>query len=133
MFSKRHEKLFRDLPSKIKINSVVFDISVIESDSKMLPTGPLGMLDIDSCQITVRLTGNISQDINTVVHEVMHGIFYQQDIRRSPADENEKGEEDYEEPMVIGMANGFLSVFYDNEKFADWLSRAREEVIHELC
>jgi len=131
MFSANHEVVFSKLPRKVKINSVIFDIIVLDSESTMLTTGPLGMTNQDNAEITVRLTGNISQDVNTVIHEIMHGIFYQQDIPNSPQSQ-EREDDDFEEPMVIGMANGFMSVYYDNPKLVKWLNAARKEVLDEL-
>lgn len=50
---------------------------------------------------------------NTTLHEIGHAIYYQQGIE----------DEDKEERIVRGFANGWTQVFRDNPDLLTWLAR----------
>jgi len=56
------------------------------------------------------------EEVDTVLHEVLHAIVFGMGLRSSPATE---------EKFVLTIASGLLSVLQDNPRFAQWLIQPR--------
>tara|TARA_R110002074_G_scaffold287858_1_gene459605 strand:+ start:742 stop:1068 length:327 start_codon:yes stop_codon:yes gene_type:complete len=52
--------------------------------------------------------------VNTLVHEILHGIMYQYGLEL---------EEKQEEHIVTVLSNGLTQVFVDNGQFVDWIKK----------
>jgi len=50
--------------------------------------------------------------VNTLVHEILHGIVYQYGLEL---------EDKQEETIVNVLSNGLTQVFVDNAQFTDWI------------
>ena len=101
---------FKDLPKLVRVGPMFFNLKIVEPDV-MNEEGPMGMTRKDLNEIVVRLTGNLSQDLNTILHEINHAIFAAQDL----------GDKSTEEEVVIRITNGELALLMDNPRLRDWL------------
>lgn len=108
---------FDGLPERIRVGSVWYNITISDKNI-MSEEGPLGMTRRDLCEIVIRETGNVSQDLNTVIHEIGHAIYNTQDLHHA----------DEEEQIVNRWTNGWLAFLYDNPDFTSWYTNALEEV-----
>lgn len=118
-YSDEHQELFSLLPNTLKVGSLYYSLT-LDSGNPMSERGPLGMTDNDELSVVARMTGNISQDVNTVIHEIMHCIFHSENVL-NPLERENTSNMEIEEKAVIGVTNGFLAVLYDNSEFRQWL------------
>ena len=65
----------------------------------------------------IQYNNNLKKDelVNTILHEVIHGIVYMYDIPFK----NMKDEES----VVRKLANGLHTVFKDNPNFLEWIAQ----------
>lgn len=109
---------FSTLPRRIRVGSIFFNLTVTNHNDS--PENPmLGMTNGTETRIIIRLTGNDSQDLNTVHHEILHALYYSHDIQNSP-DLTGDEETRYEEAVVNGLTNSWLALLYDNPAFFEW-------------
>ena len=88
---------------KIKIGYKTYDIIY---DNKYLDEKELtGEIDYYNKKIIVRNDRDEVEFLNTFIHEVLHGIFYQSGDRNLKEDEN----------LINCIANGLTQVIVDND------------------
>lgn len=109
--------------NKIKIGYKTYDIIY---DNEYLDEKELtGEIDYYNKKIIVRSDRDRTEFLNTFIHEILHGIFYQS------GDKNLKEDED----LINCLANGLTQVLVDNnindisnlehkiEKHEDWIGK----------
>jgi hypothetical protein len=117
----RVEQIFSRLPRTIRVGSLYFNM-VVSSTDILSEEGPLGMTRSDVCEIVIRLTGNLSQDVNTAVHELNHAVYHSQGLC------GHSQEQENEEAVVNRLTNGQLALLFDNPKYMQWLHSALCEI-----
>lgn len=89
--------------------------------------GGLGQDRVGSCDnlhqiITIDAQQSLVEEADTVLHEVMHAIFYTMKIGLDI---------DTEEKVVSALASGLVGVFQDNPEFAQWLIENKSQHLQE--
>lgn len=104
------------LPRSIRIGPLDFKIVKLgEQEAKQV----YGFLSSDKQTLGLAPTfASDAQMADTVLHEVLHGIFHTSNI---------KGR-DGEERVVSALATGLIQVFRDNPKFLKWLAHKTQDI-----
>jgi hypothetical protein len=103
------------------------DYSVVWEDDILLGTDNLGRTYSQQCAIAVRTGQHPVEEADTLLHEVMHAVWYCMSISEGGADE---------ESVVRRMASGMMQVFMDNghllKYFADIYNLTQSGGKHEV-
>jgi len=103
---------YRKTPKKIKIGYLDFKL-VPRSTKWSIKHKALGMCVPEDGHIAYYSKQKRSEIVNTILHEMLHGVVYMFDINfRSLRDE---------ERVVRKMANGLHTVLKDNPQFLEWI------------
>lgn len=102
----------RRTPKRIKIGYSVFKL-IPRSSNWGARNKAFGLCQPDEAKICFDKTQKRTELVNTILHEMLHGIVYMFDI-------NFKSMRD-EENVVRKMANGLQVVFRDNPEFLEWI------------
>jgi hypothetical protein len=107
-------KVTRKIPKRIKIGYSNFKI-IPRSKHWGIRNKAYGMCEPEDAKI--QYNNNLKKDelVNTILHEVIHGIVYMYDIPFK----NMKDEES----VVRKLANGLHTVFKDNPNFLEWIAQ----------
>ncbi len=95
----------RDIPKKVKIGYADFDIQARHKEWTAR-TKALGMCHPEKSLIEYARNQNEEEMLNTIIHEILHGIVYHFDIPFRNIKQ--------EEAVIRKMANGLSNVFKDN-------------------
>lgn len=102
----------RKTPKRIKIGYLDFKL-VPRSKKWSVKHKALGMCVPEDGHIAYYSKQKRSEIVNTILHEMLHGVVYMFDINfRSLRDE---------ERVVRKMANGLHTVLKDNPQFLEWV------------
>lgn len=90
--------------------------------------GGLGQDRVGSCDnlhqiITVDANQSLVEEVDTVLHEVLHAICYTMKLNE-PIDTEEK--------FVSALATGLIGVIQDNPEFASWLIENKSKHLEEI-
>lgn len=90
--------------------------------------GGLGQDRVGSCDnnlqiITVDANQSLVEEVDTVLHEVLHAIFYTMKIGLDM---------DTEEKVVSALATGLVGVLQDNPEFSKWLIENKSKHLEEV-
>lgn len=96
-------------PKKVRILGREYNINYTE-DLK-----PLGQCDVEECTIQVRTNVHPVEEADSLLHEIMHGVFYLTDVGFSA---------EQEEHVVRKLATGLIQVFMDNPNLLTYLANA---------
>lgn len=100
--------------------------AVLWEDDSLLGTDNLGRTYSQQCLIVVRTGQHPVEEADTLLHEIMHAVWFCMSVSEGGADE---------EAVVRRMASGMLQVFMDNAHlinyFADIYRIAHTKVKHE--
>ena len=103
----------RDIPKKVKIGYIFYKIKAATED--YVETAKIAAeLSVDKEQILFDKKLSINQLVNALIHEVVHGIIDNWGIQFP----NNEAEEIFTE----AFANGWTTVFLDNQEFITWLN-----------
>lgn len=98
------------MPDKIKIGGHVYTIKAVEACSDN--PDDFGTMDSDRLIIEVSTrSATVSQFAATLIHEVLHAIWYDRDLGKRPD----------EEKVVSQFDAGLNQIFTDNPKIVKWL------------
>lgn len=104
---------FEDLrPSSIRIMGREFEVDFRDEGDM---NGDLGMCDVTECLITVQEGQHEVEEVDTVLHEAMHGLFYLLDFDLSAKKEEE---------IVRRLSTGLIQVFKDNPELLTYIYMA---------
>lgn len=78
--------------------------------------GNLGFCEPHRCKIEIENGQHPVEEADTVLHEVLHAVFYLMDVGLPP---------DAEEFVVRKVATGLMQVFQDNPRLLTYLANAR--------
>jgi hypothetical protein len=78
----------------------------------------LGQCDHKKMTIAVQDHQAAVEEADTLLHEILHAIWYQMSINCGPMDE---------EPIVRRMTSGFMQVFLDNPELLKYLSAIKNK------
>jgi len=107
--------------SKVKVRKTPKRIKIGYLDFKLVPRSKKWSIKHKAVGMCVPEDGHIayyskqkkSEVVNTIIHELLHGVVYMFDINfRSLRDE---------ERVVRKMANGLHTVLKDNPQFLEWI------------
>jgi hypothetical protein len=102
----------RKTPKRIKIGYLDFKL-VPRSKKWSIKHKAVGMCVPEDAHIAYYSKQKRSEVVNTIIHELLHGVVYMFDINfRSLRDE---------ERVVRKMANGLHTVLKDNPQFLEWI------------
>lgn len=90
-------------PTHVRVMGRDFIISY--EDVTLLGTDALGRCDPGYCRIAIQNGQHPAEEADTVLHEILHAIWYCMSISEGGADE---------EAVVRRMASGLTGVFMDN-------------------
>jgi hypothetical protein len=99
------------LPSCIKVGG--FDYKVYERGDFVKTQGQFGQCDNDVGVILVGTDLTKAMQVNTLIHEIFHAIYYVYNIE----------EKDEEERVVNTFANGWHQVLSDNPSLVNYVKR----------
>ena len=103
------------LPSHVRIGYETYKVSPMPKAERDIE----GDFTSSSQLIRVRVGGRSPRFIaNTLLHEILHGVFYQAGLRDSLSLNHAK-----EEAIVNCLANGLSQVFRDNPELAKLFSK----------
>lgn len=88
------------------------DVAVTVDGESKIPRKSSGQY-LDDGRIFIDGDETVKQSVNTLIHEVLHAIYYTYGMR-------EVLEDKHEEYAVNTFANGLTQVFKDNPKFLEW-------------
>lgn len=102
-----------DLPTAVKVGYQRYRIDLMSEEERRNSGGKLG--SCDHLRSVIKLSDHLAgpEAVNTLLHEVMHAIWWVWSI----------GEETAEERGVTNITNGLCCVIADNPDFCKWLSR----------
>lgn len=108
-------------PRRVKIGAFWYSVSYVRS----IGGGCVGLCHYHSKTISVRTQLKPRMLAQTLLHEIMHGIYYEFGVTNS-----EQTDADYiagmasEESAVNGISNGLMQVLVDNPGFRRFLVAA---------
>jgi hypothetical protein len=107
-------------PKSIRVMGKVYQI-------KFIPTSPIDHENLGQCDhrkmlITIEDDQVPVEELDTVIHEILHAIWYQMSIGEGPMEE---------EPLVRRMANGFIQVFLDNQNLLKYVAAIKNVPLEE--
>jgi len=109
---RKNKSVKRKTPKRIKIGYLDFKL-VPRSKKWSVKHKALGMCVPEDAHIAYYSKQKRSEIVNTILHEMLHGVVYMFDINfRSLRDE---------ERVVRKMANGLHTVLKDNPQFLEWI------------
>ena len=109
---RKSKSVNRKTPKRIKIGYLDFKL-VPRSKKWSVKHKALGMCVPEDAHIAYYSKQKRSEIVNTILHEMLHGVVYMFDINfRSLRDE---------ERVVRKMANGLHTVLKDNPQFLEWI------------
>ena len=109
---RKSKSVKRKTPKRIKIGYLDFKL-VPRSKKWSVKHKALGMCVPEDAHIAYYSKQKRSEIVNTILHEMLHGVVYMFDINfRSLRDE---------ERVVRKMANGLHTVLKDNPQFLEWI------------
>lgn len=110
--ARRAKAIKRKTPKRIKIGYLDFKL-VPRSKKWSIKHKAVGMCVPEDAHIAYYSKQKRSEIVNTILHEMLHGVVYMFDINfRSLRDE---------ERVVRKMANGLHTVLKDNPQFLEWI------------
>jgi hypothetical protein len=102
----------RKRPKRIKIGYLDFKL-IPRSKKWSIKHKAVGMCLPEDGRIAFSTAQKRSEIVNTILHEMLHGVVYMFDINFRNLREEEK--------VVRKMANGLHTVFKDNPEFLEWV------------
>ena len=109
---RKSKSVNRKTPKRIKSGYLDFKL-VPRSKKWSVKHKALGMCVPEDAHIAYYSKQKRSEIVNTILHEMLHGVVYMFDINfRSLRDE---------ERVVRKMANGLHTVLKDNPQFLEWI------------
>lgn len=99
------------LPSPIRVGG--FEYKVYERDDFARSQGEFGQCDNDTSTILIAKDLTKQMQVNTLIHELFHAIYYVYNIE----------EKDEEERIVNTFANGWHQVLSDSPALLNYLKR----------
>lgn len=109
---KQKKGVIRKTPKRVKIGYLDFKL-VPRSKKWSIKHKALGMCVPEDAHIAYYSKQKRSEIVNTILHEILHGVVYMFDINfRSARDE---------ERVVRKMANGLHTILKDNPHFLEWI------------
>jgi len=106
------KQIRRKTPKRVKIGYSTFKI-IPRSKSWGIRHKACGMCVPEDQKIIFDCTQKKTELVNTIIHEMLHGVVYMFDINFRNARDEER--------VVRKMANGLQTVFNDNPQFLEWL------------
>lgn len=97
------------LPSKITIGYKTYTLKLVDSDG----TGLFGRTNSTTGVIEIVKGLPKDETLNTLLHEIMHGIFFVYNILRRDA-QSFPSKDAAEEDIVISTTNGLMDVIIKN-------------------
>ena len=96
------------IPDKVKIGGIIYSIKLISGkvENDLHERNYIGRIDHEQCTITVDKDINEQRMVNSLLHEIAHGIEYLYQIEISEKD-------------IDRFANGFYQVLKDNNLLKD--------------
>lgn len=108
---------FAKLPKKITVGSLTYEVRILNAlNLTDTASAPLGFTDRNMGTITITVTGNLSQDTNTLWHELLHCVFWEMGMTQNLPEE--------EEPIVNLMSNGICAMMMRNPSLSTWFHAA---------
>lgn len=105
-------RIRRKTPKQIKIGYSTFRL-LPRSKHWGIRQKACGMCEPEQAKISFVSSLKDSEVVNTIIHEMLHGVVYMFDIDFANQKEEER--------VVRKMANGLHTVFQDNPKFLEWV------------
>lgn len=96
-------------PKKVRILGREYSLKYTEDITE------LGLCDTAECKITIQEGQHPVEMADTIVHEIMHGVFYLMDVGLNA---------EQEENVVRKLATGFTQVLMDNPHLLTYLANA---------
>jgi len=110
--STSKKKKIRKTPKRIKIGYLDFKL-IPRSKQWSVKHKALGMCIPEEGHIAFVSSQKRSELVNTIIHEMLHGVVYMFDINFRNLREEER--------VVRKMANGLHTVLKDNPQFLEWI------------
>ena len=108
---------WESLPKKVKISYLHFDIRLFDGVD-LGRKDFYGECDVEQSEIKLRSTISAQKAANTLLHEILHGIYLFQDITITSKEEDDSQRE---ENICFEVANGLAVFFQDNRAIVDWM------------
>ncbi len=102
-----------NLPEKIKIAGTDWTIESKPMDSMEKYHGTFGLTYSMQSKIIIVITGNNHADVDTLLHEIFHAIFFTYGIQ----------EDDDEERTVAALGTAWVQVLRDNPELRKYIER----------
>ena len=99
-----------DYPTRIKTGCHMFNLRAMTID-EMRYSGALGSCDCDNLSIIIDTSSHASLQVESIIHELTHAIFWTYNIRKKNGEEH----------IVKTLANGLTQVLTDNKHLQDLL------------
>jgi hypothetical protein len=112
MTKTKKKTIQRKTPRRVKIGYLDFKL-VPRSKKWSIKHKAVGMCIPEYAHIAYYSKQKRSEIVNTILHELLHGVVYMFDINFRNSREEEK--------VVRKIANGLHTVFKDNPEFVEWL------------
>ncbi|MBY4728630.1 MULTISPECIES: hypothetical protein [Burkholderia] len=100
-------------PQRVRVLGKRYDITYLPEEQ--LPD-VYGLCHRGEQRIDIRESLPEREEVDTVLHEILHAILYGMGVQLSEA---------VEEKFVLATASGLISVLQDNPQFAKWLVKPR--------
>ena len=109
---QKNKTILRKTPKRIKIGYLDFKL-MPRSKKWSIKHKAVGMCVPEDGHIAYYSKQKRSEIVNTILHEMLHGVVYMFDINFRNLREEEK--------VVRKMANGLHTVLTDNPHFLEWI------------
>lgn len=103
-------------PKQVRVMGKVYKIVWVQDCT--IEHENLGQCDHKKMTIAVQDHQPLVEEADTLLHEILHAIWYQMSINCGPMDE---------EPIVRRMTSGFMQVFLDNPELLKYLSSIKNK------
>ena len=118
----------KTLPTHIDVGFRTIKLETVEYDEDFHEV--MGQFENHNDRIVLCISGHPVEDANTLVHELLHVIYYQYLLDDALALRGKKKHNDMvrkddkniaEERIVNSMANGLTEIYLRNPKVATWI------------
>lgn len=109
-----------EVPARVTVGCALVDVAVVDTHGDQLNGDKMGSHNGDASRVYIADNLSGHQLANTLLHEVMHAIWYTQGLCHDCLASNPAG---LQEHVVNNMTNGLIQVIRDNPDLVKFLQK----------
>lgn len=108
-------KLLAEMPRQVRVGS--YDFQIVNQPEPMVENGEVSYgdcsLQTQTITIVVDDTTTKKQVVGLLIHEILHAMWDDRNLKKRPA----------EEDVVLAYEYGWVNLFRDNPKLISWMKK----------